>query len=105
MIIVVRGKKLANPIAHQIAKPVRVELNDFAVLSASGLDAQAFMKEQFCNDLEAVSATHAQLSGNCNPKGRLLALFVVVAVDDGYRSAYKCCRRCLEKSLPMMARL
>lgn len=76
---------MVNSVAHKLANPVVVELPDYAVLDARGADALSFLKLQFCNDLAETTATHAQLSGYCNPKGRLFALFTVFAIEEGYR--------------------
>lgn len=76
---------MVNLVAHELIGPAVVEMPDFAVLDATGADAQSFLKGQFCNDLTEATANRAQLSGYCNPKGRLLALFTAFAIDDGYR--------------------
>ncbi len=62
-----------------------VDLTHIAVLEITGEDAPAFLQGQFCNDLTATSATHAQITGYCTPKGRLLALPTVVGMDQGFR--------------------
>ncbi|MEE9333404.1 MAG: hypothetical protein V3U65_04865 [Granulosicoccaceae bacterium] len=76
---------MINPVVHELTSPALVELPDYAVLDATGSDAQSFLKGQFCNDLAEATSNRAQLSGYCNPKGRLLALFTVFAIDEGYR--------------------
>ena len=76
---------MVKTVAHELTSPVLVELPDYAVLDATGSDAQSFLKGQFCNDLTDATASRAQLSGYCNPKGRLLSLFTVFAIEDGYR--------------------
>ena len=74
-----------KPVAYELTSPALVDLPDYAVLDATGADAQSFLQGQFCNDLAQATAEHAQLSGYCNPKGRLLALFTIFAIDNGYR--------------------
>jgi len=65
--------------------PIWVDLSDLVVIEATGADATEFLQGQFCNDLAAVSAVQAQLSGYCTPKGRLLALPIVVGTEPGFR--------------------
>ena len=62
-----------------------VDLSGFAVIEITGEDASAFLQGQFCNDLKQVSSTHAQITGYCTPKGRLLALPTIVGFNDGFR--------------------
>ena len=42
------------------------------------------MQGQFCNDLGLVENDQAQLSGYCTPKGRLLAIPIVLATESGF---------------------
>lgn len=56
-------------------------LDDLALLRARGPEARSFLQSQLSNDLAQVSATHAQLSGYCSPKGRLLAVFSVSQLE------------------------
>lgn len=65
--------------------PQIVDLSGYAVLEITGDDAQAFLQGQFCNDIMQVSSTHAQITGYCTPKGRLLALPIAVGFDLGFR--------------------
>jgi len=74
-----------NVIAQSLTDPALAALPDYAVFDAMGTDAPSFLTLQFCNDLALVSSTQAQLSGYCNPKGRLLSVFTVFAVEGGYR--------------------
>lgn len=71
-------------------------LPDYAVVEATAADtpplrirdvepvnAQGFLQNQFCNDVAAIDAgVTAQINGFCNPKGRLLALFHLIASTD-----------------------
>lgn len=61
-----------------------IALQAHSVLEITGTDAETFLQGQFCNDLTEVSSQHAQLSGYCTPKGRLLALFTLLATENGY---------------------
>lgn len=62
-----------------------VDLSDLMIVEITGDDAAAFLQGQFCNDLKQVSSTHAQITGYCTPKGRLLALPTIVGFDNGFR--------------------
>jgi len=45
-----------------------------ALLHIHGPDARDFLQSQFSNDIHNISVAQGQLSGYCNPKGRLIAL-------------------------------
>ena len=77
--------KVVLPQSHRLAdSPLWVDLSHLTVINVSGGDAVDFLQGQFCNDLSAVSGDRAQLSGYCTPKGRLLALPVVVGTESGF---------------------
>ena len=63
-------------------------LPQYALLKISGDDAAAFLQGQLSNDVKQLVTTQAlgnwQLSGYCNPKGRLLALFYLWRADDDF---------------------
>jgi folate-binding protein YgfZ len=63
---------------------VLADLSQVALLRADGTDAQNFLQGQLSNDIREVSATRSQLSGYCNPKGRLYAILHVLRRDDAY---------------------
>lgn len=60
------------------------DLSGLGLLSARGPDAERFLQSQLTNDVQMVSPSRAQLSGYCNPKGRLLATLLLIRGDDGY---------------------
>jgi len=68
-----------------LSTPQMVEMSHLVVVDVTGDDASSFLQGQFCNDLLQVSTTQAQLNGYCNPKGRLLALPVIIGTSDGFR--------------------
>ncbi len=53
-------------------------------IQASGIDAKTFLQGQLTNDIALIDTQSSQLSGYCNPKGRLLALFRITQHNDGY---------------------
>ena len=55
--------------------PLLCDLSHLGLIDVHGTDAETFMQGQFCNDVRQVTEQHSQLSGYCNPKGRLLATF------------------------------
>ena len=60
------------------------ELSAYGIIQASGEDAQSFLHGQFTNDLNHVTETISQISGYCNPKGRLLSVFRIFMRDNKY---------------------
>ncbi|MFK5984095.1 MAG: folate-binding protein [Pseudomonadota bacterium] len=56
--------------------------SDYALLEFTGEDAKNYLQGQLTNDINNISNSSAQLSGYCNPKGRLLALFQIFSIDD-----------------------
>ncbi|MCF6324539.1 MAG: folate-binding protein [Gammaproteobacteria bacterium] len=69
-------------------------------IQVSGIDAKDFLQGQFTNDIALINSQSSQLSGYCNPKGRLLALFRITQHGDGYRLHLPACL--LEKTLPRL---
>ena len=63
---------------------VLVDLSHLSILRAHGADTQSFLQGQTSNDIQSVSETRSQLSAYCNPKGRMLAIFRVFKLDEGY---------------------
>lgn len=53
------------------------DLSQMGLISVSGEDATAFLQNQFTNDITHVTDEKGQLSAWCNPKGRVLATFVI----------------------------
>jgi folate-binding protein YgfZ len=60
------------------------ELPQFGLLRFSGKDAQAFLHNQLTCDVAALAPDRSTYGGYCNPKGRLLASFLL------WRSAEDC---------------
>jgi folate-binding protein YgfZ len=63
---------------------VFADLSHYGLIAVHGEDAEEFMQGQFINDVRKVTPRHSQLSGMCNPKGRLLASFRVFRHGDSY---------------------
>ena len=57
-------------------------LSDHHVISLAGRDAVAFAQAQFMNDIDAVATGCWQWNGWLTPKGRVVALFALLRIDD-----------------------
>ena len=59
-------------------------LDYFGCIRAEGEEAQVFLQGQFSNDITQLQNQHVQLSAYCNPKGRMLAQFLVIPDQNGF---------------------
>lgn len=57
-------------------------LTDYSVLVIHGIDAIAFAQAQLINDLRPLAPGHWQWNGWLTPKGRVIALFALLRIDD-----------------------
>ena len=64
------------------APAVNFALPDHRVISLGGRDAVAFAQAQFMNDVNAIASGHWQWNGWLTPKGRVIALFALLRIDD-----------------------
>jgi len=58
------------------------DLSHLGLLEIDGVDAFTFLQGQVTNDVKQLNGAQAHYSGYCNPKGRLLALFLAFAHRD-----------------------
>lgn len=58
------------------------DLSHLGLLEIDGADAFTFLQGQVTNDVKQLNGAVAHYSGYCNPKGRLLALFLAFAHRD-----------------------
>jgi len=65
-----------------INETVICDLSHLGLLQLGGADAAAFLQGQVTNDVKQLNGQIAHYSGYCNPKGRLLALFLAFAHQD-----------------------
>lgn len=74
------------PLSHispaLINETVICDLSHLGLLQISGADALTFLQGQVTNDVKLLNGQIAHHSGYCNPKGRLLALFLAFAHKD-----------------------
>ncbi|MDH5423843.1 MAG: folate-binding protein [Gammaproteobacteria bacterium] len=61
---------------------VVADLSHLCLVKASGVDAGSFLQGQLTNDIDKVMQDASQLSGYCNQKGRLLAIFRIFKKQD-----------------------
>ena len=57
-------------------------LDHLGVLSVAGDDAQTFLQSLLSNDITLLDINGTQYSSFCTPKGRLLALFLIIRIED-----------------------
>lgn len=58
--------------------------DDIGVILVSGADAREFLQNQLSNDIGLIEETRLQLSSYSTPKGRILGIFRVIQVSNGY---------------------
>ena len=61
---------------------VLCNLSHLGLLEISGADAVTFLQGQVTNDVNLLNGSNAHYSAYCNPKGRMLALFLAFAHYD-----------------------
>ncbi|VAW45862.1 tRNA-modifying protein YgfZ [hydrothermal vent metagenome] len=82
--------------------PVVTSLTHQGLIKVSGSDAVSFLQGQLTTDIHQVSETQAQLSAYCDPKGQVLALFLVFKYqDDLYLSFNHSLKEAIFKRLSM----
>ncbi len=60
------------------------KLGQYGLLRVDGTDARSFLHAQLTVDVEQLATGHARHAGWCSAKGRLLATFLLVALEDGF---------------------
>ena len=70
----------SNNILCDLSRPnILCDLSHLGLLEISGADAVTFLQGQVTNDVNLLTGTNAHYSAYCNPKGRMLALFLAFA--------------------------
>lgn len=69
---------------NDTTSPVAIALPSFSVIEVAGEEAESFLQNLLTNDIRTLTANTAQLSGFCNPKGRLLSLFYVIKREQNF---------------------
>lgn len=68
---------LAEELRSAQSATILAPLTDIGLIRVRGEDANVFLHNLLTNDLNGLSADGVQRSGICNPKGRLLATFLI----------------------------
>jgi folate-binding protein YgfZ len=58
--------------------------DDLGMILVTGEDAADFLQNQLSNDIELIDETRYQMSSYSTPKGRMLAIFRVIQISNGY---------------------
>lgn len=82
--VVDAGDQTRFPAAPPEADCALMDLSHLGLIGVAGTDAQSFLQGQLTNDVREVSPSHTQLAGHCSPKGRMLASFRVLRLDDTF---------------------
>lgn len=69
---------------NDTTSPVAIALPSFSVIEVAGEEAESFLQNLLTNDIRTLTANTAQLTGFCNPKGRLLSLFYVIKREQNF---------------------
>lgn len=70
---------LSDPAAERSAlqhETIMCDLSHWGLLQLQGADTVSFLQGQVTNDVRLLDGSNAHYTGYCNPKGRLLALFL-----------------------------
>ncbi len=60
------------------------DASELGLILVTGEDAESFLQNQLSNDISEIDGKHYQLSSYSTPKGRMLAIFRVLRIDNGY---------------------
>ena len=60
------------------------DASDLGLMLVTGEDAESFLQNQLSNDITEIDQNHFQLSSYSTPKGRMLGIFRVIKIDNGY---------------------
>jgi len=60
------------------------DAGELGLILVTGEDAESFLQNQFSNDIGHIDESRFQLSSYSTPKGRLLAIFQIVQISNGY---------------------
>ena len=80
--LIIEGGKIISfdtPIAERqalVSGTVICDLSHLGLLALKGVDVITFLQGQVTNDIKLLDGNNAHYTGYCNPKGRLLALFL-----------------------------
>jgi len=58
--------------------------DELGLILVNGADAHDFLQNQLSNDLDFIDESHFQLSSYSTPKGRLVGIFRIIRISNGY---------------------
>lgn len=73
-----------DPTSRDFNEDMLCDLSHRGLIAISGDDAVSFMQGQFTTNVPDVSLSCSQRSAWCTPKGRVIAIFTILARDDGF---------------------
>ncbi len=75
---------LASQSLQRVDNEFIADASEVGVVLVSGDDAAEFLQNQFSNDIDQVTETSYQLDSYSTPKGRMLAIFRVLKISNGF---------------------
>ena len=60
------------------------DADHLGLILVTGDDAQSFLQNQFSNDISHIDKTKSQISSYSTAKGRMLGIFRIIQIDNGY---------------------
>lgn len=84
LLLTEQQSQLTYPDSKAPAAPLLIPLAQRSLLRIQGEDAGAFLQNLLTNDVNALQVGQSQLSGFCNPKGRLLTVFQLIRRENDY---------------------
>ena len=58
--------------------------DELGLILVNGADAGDFLQNQLSNDIDFIDENHYQLSSYSTPKGRLVGIFRIIRISNGY---------------------
>lgn len=75
---------LSYPDSTMTTAPTLIPLAERSLIRVQGDEAGAFLQNLLTNDVNALQVGQSQLSGFCNPKGRLLTVFQLIRRENDF---------------------
>lgn len=72
----------ASELQSAMSETVMCDLSHIGLLQLQGADTQTFLQGQVTNDIKQLNGSNAHYTAYCNPKGRMLALFLAFSQHD-----------------------
>jgi folate-binding protein YgfZ len=72
------------PMSHSKNSDGIMDLSHLGLLKITGEDAKKFLQGQLTCNIEEISSTQSRLGAHCNPKGRIIFLFLLFYFQNNY---------------------